>query len=183
MKEIESSEFNKQAWFRYFARTIDIGIGATIVSLIFGFIIAIISLLLGYPPNEPSGMFFNILVFFSVAIYFFIEAGIISKFGTTPAKKLFGITLTGLNGEKLNYKISLQRGFLLWFKGMGLSLPIISFITMAVSYANFTNEGKTSWDRTFDVVVTYKQISNIRLVMGITIWLIIFILNIVALIS
>jgi len=177
-KKIENSSLNKQAWLRYFARTIDMLIGTLFIGLIFGIAFGIITSILGYSQNFLLEIPDLILTIFLIAIYFFIEASIISKFGTTPAKKLFGITLFDSSGEKLDYKTSLQRGFILWFKGLALSIPLISLITLGIAYNTYTDEGKTSWDKTLNVIVLHQKISTIRFIIGIIIWLIAFALNI-----
>ena len=177
-KKIENESLNKQVWLRYFARTIDMTIGILFIGVISGIVFEIIISILGYSQNFLLEIPELILIIFLITIYFFIEASIISKFGTTPAKKLFGIKICDSNGEKLDYKISLQRGFILWFKGLAFSIPLISLITLAIAYNTYKDEGKTSWDETLNVIVSYQKISTIRFVIGIIIWIITFALNI-----
>ena len=170
----------KQAWIRYFARVIDIFLGTVIVLFILGVMFITGSLIFKgtstYYLEQATDLTFRIIEMIGMVIYFFIEAAIISKYGTTPAKKLFGISLSNENGEKLDYKTALGRGFTLWFRGLGLGLPIISFITLAITYSNYTQDGQTTWDKNFNTVVSYKIISPIRFIVGITIFISIFVL-------
>lgn len=180
-EKVENISLNKQAWSRYFARVLDIFLGTIIVLFMFEIFFIAVSLIFGYyanPLEQAPDIIFRIIEMLGMAIYFFIEAYIISKYGTTPAKKLFGISLSNKNGERLDYKTSLGRGFTLWFKGLALGLPIISFITLAFAYSNFTQDGQTSWDRDYEVTVYHKPISTTRFIIGTTLWLLLIVLTI-----
>ena len=178
-EKVENISLTKQAWTRYLARVIDIFLGTVIVLFILGVMFIAGSLIFKYSTyylEQATDLTFRIIEMIGMVIYFFIEAAIISKYGTTPAKKLFGISLSNENGEKLDYKTALGRGFTLWFRGLGLGLPIISFITLAVAYSNYTQDGQTTWDKDFNVVVSYKIISPIRFIIGVTVFISIFVL-------
>ena len=151
---INSASLNKEAWLRYFARVIDITIGTMILGAILGIILGIFFVIFGVNIQILSEVpeYFSML--FVMVIYFLIEANVISSFGTTPGKKLLGISVYHSNGDYLDYMTSLKRTFTLWFKGLALSLPIISLITLIVAYNRYTDHGITSWDEEYDVKVS-----------------------------
>jgi hypothetical protein len=171
------SSLNKEAWLRYFARVIDITIGTLIVGSLIGIIIGIFFVILGVDIDILSEIPEYISMIFVMMIYFFIEANIISSFGTTPGKKLLGISVYRNNGEYLDYMTSLKRTFTLWFKGLALSIPIISLITLIMAYNRYTDHGITSWDEAYDVKISYQPISIIRLGVGIAVWIVAIMIN------
>lgn len=169
--EIEEMSLNKKAWFRYLARMIDMTFGALILGVMIGMILGVISGFLGI-----QDLFFSLpefaITFIILAIYFMIEARIITTYATTPFKKFFGITIRHNSGEKLAYGSSLQRNFTLWFKGLALSIPLVSLVTLIYAYIAYTDNGFTSWDKSNDVSISFQPISQLRLILGVIIWII-----------
>lgn len=173
------SSRNKEAWLRYFARIIDITVGS--IFIVVGIII--ISLFLLMFDIDIEALFEVPFVFeiILMIIYFFVEAKVISVFGTTLGKKLFGITVFHSNGEHLDYITSLERTFTMWFKGLGLSIPLISLFTLIMSYNRYTDLGITSWDEALEVKVSFQPISTIRLAVGVIAWVVAVALNLISL--
>lgn len=176
--KINSSSLSKEGWLRYFARAIDMTIGMLILGSVIGFIVGIFFVIFGVSISLLSGVAEYILMIFIIIIYFFIEANLISSFGTTPGKKLLGISVYRNNGDYMDYMTSLKRTFTLWFKGLALSLPIISLFAMIMAYNRYTDRGVTSWDEEYDVKVSYQPIGIIRLGTGIVLWIITVIINV-----
>lgn len=175
-----TSSLNKEAWFRYFARIIDITIGTMILGLGIGIILGLFLLILGIEMDILSQIPEYLFMIFTLLIYFIVEANVISSFGTTPGKKLFGITVYQADGNYLDYLTSIKRTFSVWLKGLALSLPIISFITLFMAYNRYTDHGITSWDEKYDVKVSFQPIGVFRQVIGISLWLIVLGINISA---
>ncbi len=172
-KENDEISLNKKAWSRYFARIIDMTVGITIIGIIVGISLNILNFY-GSAIHIPDIL---MTVLLSI-IYLLIEPIMISKFGTTPSKKLFGISIISSNNEYLNYSISMQRGFFMWAKGLAFTIPIISLIALSITYSNFTNEGVTSWDKSCDAKVIHKKISKFRFIIGIILWILTVVFNI-----
>jgi hypothetical protein len=74
------------------------------------------------------------------------EAFVLYAFGTTVGKALHGIRLRHAGGPSLPLGSAVNRAFSVWFKGMGMGIPLITLITMAVAHNRLTKKGKTSWD-------------------------------------
>jgi len=170
------NNLNRQAWMRYMARTIDLTIGSLLIGLSVGFLLALIFSPYDILSNIP-GILLSILV---IAIYLLIEAWIISTYKTTLGKKLLGITVTDKNGDKLKYSVSLKRDFYMWLAGLGLSLPLVSLVTLIISYNKYTEKGVTPWDEAFNVEVNYEPISNTRFIIAIILTLAVIVLNVYA---
>ena len=71
----------------------------------------------------------------------FIEALLLSTWGTTPGKWLFRVSIISDSGDRLTYRRALGRSLLVYLKGVGLGLPLVSFITQIVAYFNLKHEG------------------------------------------
>lgn len=180
MEQLETGyTANKEAWLRYFARIIDMTVGTSILGLLVGLVLGLFLAIFGV----SSDIFLEIpefaFMFLVLIIYLFLEANIISSFGTTPGKKLFGISISDSNGEDLDYTTSVQRNFTLWMKGLAFSIPFISLITLAFAHSNYTATGITSWDKQYNIVVTFKPISDLRFVLGVLLWIAMMVLNFV----
>jgi len=199
IEQIENFTLNKKAWLRYMARLIDMMVGSVVVAIIFMILFIIIVGVMakvgiisvevvfeirnflfedgsGVLERTPSIVFATVSIFF----YLFVEAKLISRYGTTPFKKLFGISIVDKNGGKISYKTSLIRAFMVWIRGLALSLPLLSLVTLILSYNRYTEQGTSPWDEENNLIVQHKQISDTRFFIGIIIFISIFILNVVA---
>lgn len=142
-------------WYRYFARAIDmtiIGIIATIACTP----LFILMELMNYYSLAI------IIAIFSMLLSIFIEAGLLTLFGTTPGKLAFGIRVVTSENKNLTYLQSLKRCVGVWIRGLGLSIPLISFFTQLASYEKLTQEGITAWDQKGGFIVQHKEISKLR---------------------
>lgn len=102
--------------------------------------------------NETLADFFNLpyalqlFLYLMFVAYVFVEASLICLFKTTLGKWLTGLTVTDANGEKLTYKASLCRAWTVFFKGMGLFLPIISLLAPLFWLYRYRREKSFAWD-------------------------------------
>ena len=134
-------------WVRYFARTSDY----FFFSMTFGGI----AMMLVPALAEMND---NVLGLLSLFIYNFIEPVMLAVFGTTPFKALLGVRVRNQDGSKLSYGRGLRRTFLLWFRGVGLGIPLVGLFTCIHSYKVLNRDGITSWDADGNFSVTHKEI-------------------------
>lgn len=123
------------AWARLIARMVDCVLYATLaMALIFAFKV---------PFNEylmPSGPTFWLPMLF-------IEALLLSNYGTTPGKKLMGITICSMpDGELLSFGRALSRCFSVTVLGMGCFLFPFNVIMMLVAFFMLRRRNITLWD-------------------------------------
>jgi len=163
----ELSNEQVRPWIRFWARMIDYNL--------FTIILAIIVLIVYPPAYEMPDLVFGMITLF---IYTFIEAAMLSSWGTTPGKAFFKIRLRNKDDSKLSYNDALYRSWQVVFKGLGLGLPIISLITLINAFFRLKNEKITSWDKEGEYVVSHQTIGLLRVIIPITI--LIFIIFIVA---
>lgn len=104
--------------------------------------------------------------FAAFPVWWIIEAFNLSFFGSTLGKWIFGISVRKSNGEKLKFGEAVARGFRIWWQGLGLSIPIISFFTLQKSYSTLSSTGTTTWDREGNCRIEHKQIGAWRLISG-----------------
>ncbi len=178
LKKRNLMSLTKKAWMRYFARNIDIFIGANIVAIVLGFMIGSAFYYSGMPLNIDESFFSIFFPIASLMIYLFIEAIIIAKFKTTIGKKIFGIKIANGDNQNLSAENSIKRNFILWIKGMALGIPIVSLIALIIAFNNYTQNGETSWDEAVNSNVSFENISNLRFYLGIAAWVLTLFLNI-----
>jgi uncharacterized RDD family membrane protein YckC len=139
-------------WVRYFARGCDIWIFATALGLVLG--------MAGLAEQVPEYALGLAIPF----LWLFAEAGLLSRWGTTPGKWLWGTWVADRTGKRLSYGEALSRSFSVWFMGLGFGLPVISLVTLIASYVKLKQEGVTAWDREGQCAVIHERLGVGRVV-------------------
>lgn len=182
-------KYSGKALTRFFARTIDYSIGGIVVGLVITHINLFDNLLVSGVViggviwrsdsfRIPLELIFGILV---ILVWVFVEAIMLSTWGTTPGKWIFRITLRDSNGEKLTFPNALKRSILVFFNGVGIGLPIVFLVASILSYIDFSRKGITNWDNMGKYVISYGSyldsslLSRIRIIL-MTFFLINFVL-------
>lgn len=114
--------------------------------------------------SDQFDQLFGLAVFFA---WVFIESLFLSTIGTTPGKWLFKIRLIPPSGETPDYSTALSRSFKVWWLGFGIGFPLVSFITLLVSYNKLTKNGITRWDRDSGFTVAHERIGPLRVIFAI----------------
>ena len=125
-------------WQRLLARLLDSQIYRTLWVLILP--------LLGFNmlKNSMGGRTF--LWFLSLLTMFLLEPLLLSLFGTTPGKWLFGLRVTDPDGRKLTYAAGRERiAYLFWY-GLRLDLPIFRLFRLYVSYSDEQQGRELPWE-------------------------------------
>jgi len=140
-------------WVRYWGRIIDLLLFGVMFGLILGYI---------YPPMlTMSDRILGMLILF---FYVFVDALLLSSWGTTPGKALLKVKVRTGNGKKLRYGDALQRSFSVWFRGLGLGIPVVSLFTLIFSYSRLKKSGITVWDEKGGYVVSHEHIGVARVI-------------------
>ena len=143
-----------RAFLRFLARSID-----EILFVIVVFIV-LIFMSLALRDIYLLDLFTDTILRYFIAPVFlftwaFIEAWFISAYGQTLGKMILGIKVADVEGRLLSYNAALNRSINVWFKGLGIGVPIITWITMIVAFVRYQETGKTSWDREGNIIVTH----------------------------
>ena len=155
-------------WIRYWARMFDYSISLLVIG-ISGWLTS--SFKIGFLLKHQ--LFYYLLVVF---IWTFIEAGFLSSWGYTPGKWLLGIAVRDKNGSKLTYKEAITRSLKIYWRGIGIGFPFVTFITMIVAHHRLTKFGATSWDKEGGFTVEHQKIRAMNVAIYIVVIIIAFIL-------
>jgi uncharacterized RDD family membrane protein YckC len=108
-------------------------------------------------------------------LWVFIEAALLSSWGTTPGKWLLKVTIQNQAGQKLDFGTALTRSFAVYLKGLGLALPPVSIVTMLVAASKLNRNGITSWDTDCRSVVSHQVIGPLRVLVTVVLFASVFI--------
>ena len=94
--------------------------------------------------ETPAGGFLDLVL--TALIGSFVSGALVGVTGTSVGKWIFGLKVYRNDGRPLGLWPGLTRDFTVLVKGLGLGIPIVSLITMIVSYNHLRNEGVSTWD-------------------------------------
>lgn len=126
-------------WQRFFARLLDGQIYRTLWMLLLP------ALGFNMLKNSRGGMLF--LELLTLGTMFLLEPLLLSRFGTTPGKWLFGLRVTSPDGRKLTYAEGRERTAYLFWYGIRLNLPF-SACTACMSAIPTSSRGRRFRGRT-----------------------------------
>lgn len=140
-------------WRRYVARMLDV----TLFIAITGFFLGIILFF-----HDPIAFIANLTILDThtawvgiawLAAFIPVEAWMLLKWHTTPGKWATGLRVIRADGRSWTWLAALRRCWEVFWRGMGLGIPIVSFIAMVVGYKQLTSKGRAPWDieHSFDV--------------------------------
>lgn len=165
------TESAPRPWVRYWARFIDTTIAIFGLAFVSGFLSP------GAFADDESGW---TLVFSALFVWIFVEAVMLSSWGTTPGKALLKVSVTRNGQDPPGFGTSLARSFRVWFFGLGIGFPVVTAITMLVAYNKLKKRGRTTWDRKLGLIVTHKEIGPLRWAVLVAILVGLFMLNVAA---
>ena len=93
----------------------------------------------------------------------FVEALLLASFGSTPGKWLLNTRVIAQDGENPSFPKALRRSLGVWWRGLGLGLPLIGLITQISSYSKLKEDGITPWDRAAGLMVTHRKVGFPRM--------------------
>ncbi|HQJ96817.1 MAG TPA: DnaJ domain-containing protein, partial [Candidatus Cloacimonas sp.] len=141
-------------WPRYFARSIDIFLGGAIVALVWSYIHVSSYYTIIERVNE------YLLSAILYGIWIFVESFITSITATTPGKWIFNLYVLDKFGSKLDYKTALKRNLLVFYRGLGLGIPIVTLFTLLNAHSRVVTSVFASWDIDCGTVVISKKAST-----------------------
>lgn len=145
-------------WRRYFARSIDGGI----VGLAGGIPIAFFAPpeYLMQIPDTALGFVVSLLIIPFCAVCY-------QNWQRTPGKWIMGIAVTSNTGAPLSFEQGIRREALVFLRGVGLGIPVISLFTHIHQYNTLMKSGVVSWDKEVGCTVSYEPLSSIRVLLAI----------------
>jgi len=156
--DVEDAGFEQakevRPWVRYWARVLDIYLFA----LVAGFVLPLFSLDLLAVPGGDAGI--GILILF---LWMFAESFLLIMTGTTPGKWFLKVRLIPEDDLDFTYLDALKRSAKVWVMGTGMGVPIVSLVTLIISYNRLTKDGITAWDRDGGFTVEHGTIGWLRI--------------------
>jgi hypothetical protein len=156
----------RRPWVRWAARMIDLNL--------YGWLYELLALLL-WPaalraPAALAGMFAPRFALLTVALTsippalcgLFVEALLLSTWGTTPGKGLLRVIVRTGEGARLSYRQAWLRALKVWVKGQALGIPLISLIALAQGHQHLVKDGAATWDRDGGFSVMHRRIGAWR---------------------
>jgi len=141
-------------WVRYFARILDY--------LLFGLFFKSIGLYDLLPKTDIHLLLFPIIL---SSAWIIPEAGLLSMLGTTPGKWIMRMNVNDIFQLKPRFISALRRSLSVWCNGIGMGVPFIAPITMAMAYFSL-KKGRTMWDRDGRFSVIHKPIGTPRILIS-----------------
>lgn len=157
-------------WVRYWARMLDIYLACIVGGIAIGIIYP------GALSGKVSEQLFGIAAMF---VWVFVESMLLSTIGTTPGKWLLKTKIVPPIGTQMNFSTALSRSFKVWWRGLGIGLPIASLITLILAHNSLTKNAIASWDRDDGLTVTHEKIGIIRTLVVIAFFVVFFFLIVV----
>lgn len=114
-------------WRRYFARMVDEALYMTIWDSVLALVFHINILEMGW-----LSLVMEIIM--CIVLLMLAEPVMLSKFGTTPGKFLFGLRVTAESGARLTWREACWRTWTVLRKGYGFYIPFYCFIREFISY-------------------------------------------------
>ena len=161
---ISSTLSEPRPWLRFWAKVVDM----SIVSFIVGFLLAYFNIL--HMDKIKSDFVITI-----VSAFFWIpaEAFCLTRWGTTPGRKLMKIKITHQSG-KIDFANAVTRSFQVLFRGFGLAIPFISFICQIIAYLDLNKNKITSWDKELGFSVTHERLGMERIILILLVLAVVF---------
>jgi hypothetical protein len=122
--------------------------------------------------DKPDSRFINI--FLNCALAMVPNALCIGLTGSSLGKWIFGVSITDANERPIGIKTAFQREVMVWFRGLGIGIPIISLFTLITAFKTLKQDRKTSWDRDLSLKAVYRPATTIQMVLncfGVLLWL------------
>jgi len=154
----EEDTFEVHPWLRFWARNMDLMLFAILLGYLLSFAPASVLKLIGR---------IQYIMPVSLLLWVLVEAILLSTWGTTPGKIIFGITIRDNNGNKPSFRSSLNRSASVWFWGMGCGINYVEVITEILSYKKLKDKGITRWDQNGKYNITHEGISIINIIIAV----------------
>lgn len=135
-------------WQRFFARGIDLFMGAILPALILLFVC------------KENIFCWEWMIFCGICCLlmpFIWEPVFLCLWGTTPGKFIFGIRVTDYNGGRLSYVQALERTCSVMCYGVGFQIPVLNLYRGYRSYKKCRNAEKMEWDYDSELVLKDKK--------------------------
>ncbi|MEZ6022015.1 MAG: RDD family protein [Hyphomonadaceae bacterium] len=157
-------------WRRYFARQLDTLLYSALMFFMLGAVSAVHDGFYTALTAFDNGVVLNIV---GVVLATLPSAIVLGITGRSLGKLLFGLKVLRYDGRPPGLLRGLRREAQVTLQGLGLGIPIISLITMIMSYNRLHGEKQTAWDEGVQLRTWYRTPNTAHwflMIIGIVIW-------------
>ena len=105
---------------------------------------------------------------YALLLWHVLEGILISVFGTTPGKALFGISVANADGTRVGAINGIIRSFLVFALGLGCFFhEILMLATLTFAFFRLMSRGITVWDQVLHLQVKHPPLSLVRILLAI----------------
>lgn len=102
--------------------------------------------------------------FFGIILWSLVEPFLLVNMGNTIGKRFLNTKINSIDGLPISYKQFYKRSFTCSLKGLGLSIhPIITIITMIISFGELSKVGSNSWNRNNGLEIIHNRVGFFRI--------------------
>jgi len=152
-------------WLRYLARYIDTTMYGVIILMIFissGVILGFLGKDISFLTTVPKILFSAL----NIILLIIIEALVLSHYSTTLGKKFLKINIQKKDQENITLNDAFMRTIKVWFFGLGLGIPLVTFFTQINAYGKLSDNGITRWDKEENFIITHNTVATWRIVVA-----------------
>ena len=137
-------------WCRLFARSLDMGLCGLLVSVVF-------FPLLRVPVHVANTLMIKLVTaYLGWGVLFALEPLLLSTWGYTPGKWLFGLKVRAADGRKLSFPAAFERLCGVFRAGEGYGIPFYNLYRNWKSYKACTDGEPLAWEE----VLSYTSVGN-----------------------
>jgi hypothetical protein len=145
-------------WRRFWARWLDVILGACLVGFMLGTVRPSF-----FSPGGFGAAHSQLFGWLVTPIVMLLDAVIYALFGNTAGKAIAGIAVRDeSSGGRLPFLVYLKRNFELYFLGLGTAFPIASLFTLYASFRKADRDELLSWDLSADSRVIARSVNPVR---------------------
>jgi uncharacterized RDD family membrane protein YckC len=172
-KEINHNEIAIVAypWRRYFARGLDLSI--------YELIWTAFNLLVLHWSSKSNLLITIFNTFLAIGMMLLIEPLLLSRWGSTLGKWVFGLEISNKDGSKLTYGQAFGRTYGVFGTGLGFNIPIYNIVRLVKCYSICKSLVPLPWEEDFSYSIRDTKIIRTFGYIGVAI--LIFVLNIIVL--
>lgn len=152
---MESPKSAGRPWTRFWARIFD--------NYVFGLCTVIVVLSIAPETLQARGAT-QVLSLLSLFLWAYVESVLLAFIGTTPGKWLLSVELRQVSGARLSFSSALFRSLMVWWRGLGAGILIVSLFTLYMAYGRLTKTGTTTWDKEEQCQLVYHRIRPLRVI-------------------
>jgi uncharacterized RDD family membrane protein YckC len=144
-------------WRRYIGRMFDIALMGTLTWMLIGLIYGAIDTVGAtrmFGETNRFSMLFEALL--GIPLSMIWSAIFLSLTGGTPGKWFAGVRILDANGRPPSLFVAFEREAMVWIRGLGLGIPLVSFVTLLINYTDLDKHSSTWWDKRLNLVATHR---------------------------